>query len=180
MLEFGVSGLLYESNLVMYDRLTESLWSQSLGRSVAGNLAGTELEILPASFLTVGQLRESEPDALVLSEETGYERDYRQNPYAGYDESEQLIAPVTRQDDLYPTKEIMYVFRLDDVPVAVPYDSIPDGRTETELRGHSIAIEKEPGTEQAFIDGELVPGYLEMWFSVVAQHDEVEVWEPAP
>ena len=75
-LEFGVSGLLYESNLLMYDRQTESLWSQSRGEAVVGECTGDELEIVPMQLLTFEELSEKYPDALVLSNDTGYSRDY--------------------------------------------------------------------------------------------------------
>ena len=83
--QFGVSGLLRNSDLVMYDRNTESLWQQSSGRAIVGRMVGARLAYLPASVVSVGQLRSAYPDALVLSRETGWPRSYGQNPYRGYD-----------------------------------------------------------------------------------------------
>ncbi len=83
--KFGVSGLLRNSDLVMYDRNTESLWQQSSGRAIVGVMVGARLKYVPASVVTVGQLRAAYPDALVLSRETGWNRAYGQNPYQGYD-----------------------------------------------------------------------------------------------
>ena len=83
--KFGVSGLLRNSDLVMYDRNTESLWQQSSGRAIVGVMVGARLRYVPASVVTVGQLRAAYPDALVMSRETGWERPYGQNPYRGYD-----------------------------------------------------------------------------------------------
>jgi hypothetical protein len=181
VLEFGVSGLLHESNLVMYDRKTESLWSQSRGVALAGEYTGTELELVGADFMTVGEARRSFPGALILSEVTGHERDYRHNPYAGYEESEQLIAPVTRQDARFPPKEIMYVFRMPDGPaVAVPRDGLQGGVYSTRIDGRPVILEIDGVRTSAAVDGEEVPVYLEMWFSFVTQHgDNAEVWEPA-
>ncbi len=83
---FGVSGLLRNSDLVMYDRNTESLWQQSSGRAMVGRMVGARLPYLAASVVSLGQLRDAYPDALVLSRETGWERAYGQNPYRGYDD----------------------------------------------------------------------------------------------
>jgi hypothetical protein len=86
---FGVSGLLRNSDLVMYDRNTESLWQQSSGRAIVGAMVGARLKYVPASVVTVGQLRSAYPDALVMSRDTGWDRPYGQNPYRGYDNPEQ-------------------------------------------------------------------------------------------
>ncbi len=83
--QFGVSGLLRNSDLVMYDRNTESLWQQSSGRAIVGRMVGARLQYLPASVVSIGQLRSAHPDALILSRETGFTRSYGQNPYRGYD-----------------------------------------------------------------------------------------------
>ena len=87
--KFGVSGLLRNSDLVMYDRNTESLWQQSSGRAIVGRMVGARLRYVPASVVTIGQLRAAYPDALVMSRDTGWDRPYGQNPYRGYDDPEQ-------------------------------------------------------------------------------------------
>lgn len=83
--EFGTSGLLRNSDLVMYDRTTESLWQQLTGEAIVGDLAGEQLTFLPSSIVSFADFRETYPDGLVLSQDTGYRRDYGRNPYAGYD-----------------------------------------------------------------------------------------------
>ena len=85
---FGVSGLLRNSDLVMYDRNTESLWQQSSGRAIVGTMVGARLSYVPASVVTLGQLRAAYPDAIVMSRDTGWNRAYGQNPYQGYDNPE--------------------------------------------------------------------------------------------
>jgi len=84
-LEFGVSGLLYESNLLMFDRKTESLWSQIEGRSVVGKYSGTELKIVDSQLITFGELQKINRDTKVLSTETGENRDYKFYPYGDYE-----------------------------------------------------------------------------------------------
>jgi hypothetical protein len=86
ILDFGTSGLLFRSDLVMYDRQTQSLWPQFEGRAVAGSLTGTTLAALPVSTISWREWRDSHPEGWVLSRDTGFERDYGTNPYSGYDQ----------------------------------------------------------------------------------------------
>jgi hypothetical protein len=83
-LTFGVSGLLYKSNLLMYDRQTESLWLQIKREAVTGPLTGTRLKKLPSTITTWKKWRKRYPDTEVLSPDTGYRRDYENDPYANY------------------------------------------------------------------------------------------------
>ncbi len=75
-LEFGVSGLLRNSDLIMYDRQTESLWQQFTGESIAGEMAGEMLTWLLASIISFADFRETYPNGQVLSRDTGYNRSY--------------------------------------------------------------------------------------------------------
>ncbi len=86
VLSFGVSGLLYNSDLVMFDRQTRSIWPQLEGQAVAGVLTGTELTAYPIQTLPWQQWLDANPDGLVLNRDTGSSRDYGQNPYVAYDE----------------------------------------------------------------------------------------------
>lgn len=82
---FGVSGLLRNSDLIMYDRTTETLWQQFTGEGIIGDLAGEQLDFLPSALVSFAEFREAYPEGKVLSRETGFSRNYGQNPYAGYD-----------------------------------------------------------------------------------------------
>lgn len=83
--EFGTSGLLRNSDLVMYDRTTESLWQQLTGEAIVGDLTGEQLAFLPSSIVSFADFRTAFPDGLVLSKDTGYRRSYGSNPYVRYD-----------------------------------------------------------------------------------------------
>ncbi len=83
-LTFGVSGLLYKRNVLMFDHETDSLWSQLLSRAVTGPLAGRELKVLPATNTTWGEWEKRHPATRVISFLTGHARDYRRDPYADY------------------------------------------------------------------------------------------------
>lgn len=86
VLDFGVSGLLYNSSLVMYDRQTETLWSHFTGEPLYGALSDAELVSRPATIVGFGTWQAEHPDGLVLNRDTGNERDYGANPYPGYDD----------------------------------------------------------------------------------------------
>jgi hypothetical protein len=85
VLDFGTSGKLYNSDLVMYDRQTRSLWVQFLGQAVAGVQTGTLLRAYSAQTLSWADWRRAHRTAWVLSTDTGFGRDYGRNPYPGYD-----------------------------------------------------------------------------------------------
>jgi len=85
VLDFGVTGKLRMSDMIMYDRQTESWWQQFTGKGIVGEYTGTVLKQIPASIVAYADFREIYPTGLVLSNETGYSRPYGRNPYKGYD-----------------------------------------------------------------------------------------------
>ena len=122
LLDFGTSGKLYHSNLVMYDRQTDSLWPQALGRAIEGPLLGEQLEIVPSQIVAFGAWAEQAPRGRVLSLDTGHERDYGRNPYVGYDDPTSApFAFVGGLDGRLPPKERIVGLRDGDDALAVPY-----------------------------------------------------------
>ena len=87
ILDFGTTGNLRHSDLVMYDRQTESWWQQFNGDAIAGSLAGKQLAILPSRLESFGEFAERHPDGEVLAIPTNFLRSYGTNPYNGYDSS---------------------------------------------------------------------------------------------
>ena len=85
VLDFGTTGNLRHSDLVMYDRQSETWWQQATGRAIVGELTGTKLEFLPSQLISWEAFRTEHPDGRVLSRDTGHIRDYGANPYPGYD-----------------------------------------------------------------------------------------------
>jgi hypothetical protein len=88
-LTFGTSGNLRHSDLIMWDRQTESWWQQFTGEGIVGELTGQRLEMLPSSIISWQTYKEEHPEGRVLSRETGIDRPYGRNPYAGYDDVSQ-------------------------------------------------------------------------------------------
>ena len=153
VLTFGVSGLLYNSNLLMYDRRsdggTASLWSQLLARAVAGPAAArpAALAVLPATVTTWTRWREAHPDTTVLAPDARLAAQYRRDPYASYFGSDKLRFPV---DPLMPTdglalKTPVVVLQSEAGSVAIPFPTVrahagPDGAWNTTVLGRAVRL----------------------------------------
>ena len=113
--EFGTSGKLYNSNLVMYDRLTNSYWSQALGKAIVGELTGYELSTIPFDVIKWGDWKSLHPDSVVLTTNTGHVRAYGVDPYGNYYTETRIIFPVENTDNRMHPKEIILGFNDGDV-----------------------------------------------------------------
>ena len=125
VLDFGTSGLLYNSALVMYDRQTETLWSHFTGEGIIGELTGTDLDVFPLSTVSWTTFREAYPDGVVLSRDTGFSRDYGRNPYPGYDDVDGV--PFLFQgevDGRYTALTRIVGIEVDDAAVGIPLDTL--------------------------------------------------------
>src|SRR5215813_10129652 len=91
---FGVSGLLYNNDLLLYDRATQSLWSQIGAQAITGPLKGEKLTPVALIHTMWSDWKKRYPDMLVLSEDTGFHRDYSRDPYAGYGTSPRIMFPI--------------------------------------------------------------------------------------
>lgn len=109
--EFGTSGKLYNSNLVMYDRATGTYWSQALGAAIKGELAGQRLDTVPFDVIRWDDWREMHQDTVVLTTETGHVRAYDVDPYGGYYTDYSIIFPVDNagasSDAMHPKEVIL-------------------------------------------------------------------------
>ncbi len=121
---FGVSGLLYQSDLLMYDHQTESLWSQIGMHAVAGPLTGQRLTPIFLEHTTWAEWRAAHPSTLVLSTKTGSFRSYDRAPYAGYAENRELFFDTTHFDPRYHPKEWVVGIELKGVTKAYAFTEI--------------------------------------------------------
>ena len=194
-LDFGTTGKLRESDLVMYDRATESWWQQFGGEALVGTLAGRKLPQLPARMVSWEQFRSDQPTALVLDKETGFFREYGANPYAGYDsiDSPPIFATRNEDDDRLPPKERVVYVEVGDEAFAVPFTSLAERRAveietdEGELvvrwrRGVASALDevtiaqgRDIGGAAVFLDGKPVPFSEPFWFAVAAFRPDIEI-----
>lgn len=127
---FGVSGLLYDNNLLLYDRTTDSLWAQMRVQSVCGRLSGTTPVLLPVVQSTWQAWRQLYPATSVLSFDTGFRRSYTQYPYGDYDRvgNEQTLFPHSFVDPRRPMKELVLGLTHEGVSRAYPYGALGSRR----------------------------------------------------
>jgi hypothetical protein len=110
ILEFGTSGKLYNSNLVMYDRATKSLWSQAMAQGIVGKYSGVKLERIPFDVVYWKEWKQLYPESKVLSRDTGSTRPYGADPYGDYYTNGDVLFPVSNKDDRLGLKEIVVGF----------------------------------------------------------------------
>ena len=151
VLDFGVSGNLRHSDLVMWDRQTESWWQQLTGEGIVGAYAGYRLEMLPAQIVSWRDFKAAFPQADVLSRDTGYYRDYGRNPYSGYDRAGQspFLFDGRPDERLLPMERVAALF-LDGQPLAFPFLMLEQERVVNyAANGRNIAVLFQPGTASA-------------------------------
>jgi hypothetical protein len=149
ILDFGTSGELFNSSLVMYDRQTESLWTHFDGQAVVGHLTGEQLDTFSIQMVSWERWLDANPDGLVLSRVTGFTRDYGRNPYEGYDNPDDR--PFLYDGDYDPRlepKDRVIVVRDPDQPaVVLRLDAVfTAGTFAFEAHGRSLVAAVEPGT----------------------------------
>jgi len=151
VLDFGTSGMLYRSALVMYDRQTESLWSHFTGEGVAGALTGEELRLIPMSTVSWSDWLDANPNGLVLSRDTGHSRNYGENPYPGYDDvNDPPFLFEGEIDGRLAAKERVVGIRRGGDAVAIRTADLFEHRVlELELDGQPLVVWLEPGTASA-------------------------------
>ncbi len=151
VLDFGTSGNLRKSDLVMWDRQTESWWQQITGEAIVGELTGKRLMMLPASIVSWEQFQGSFPNGRVLSRDTGFARDYGRNPYVGYDRADQ--PPFLYQgplDGRLPPKERVVSVSLAGQDVAYPFGVLRERRVVADSPGgQPLVVFFQPGTASA-------------------------------
>ena len=149
VLDFGTTGRLRYSNLIMYDRQTETWWQQATGEAIAGELTGAQLEFYPATIISWEDYKTSYPEGKVLSRETGHLRDYGHNPYIGYDDVNNppfLYQGPATPDQLPPVARVLTI-DLNGEAVAYPYETLEKiGAVNDMIGGEAVVIFWQAGT----------------------------------
>lgn len=156
-LDFGTSGKLYKSDLVMYDRQSHSLWAQMEGRAIVGVRAGTRLRLIPANTIAFEDWKTVRPTGKVLSRETDHQRRYGVNPYESYDQ------PATRPflfhdepDRRRPPKERVVGVRIGDTARAYPWPVLAQRAVVHDtVGGESLVIFYRPGALSALDEAQM-------------------------
>ena len=180
---FGVSGLLFNSDVLLYDHQTGSLWSQIRSQAISGALKGTEIRPVVTAHTTWPDWLNRYPDTQVLSTDTGYGINYRKSAYSEYQRSRQLMFPVKNRSNKYSNKELVLGITIGDTFKAYPFkelrkqdrpsfvDSIGD--TGLTIEWH----EKEKFARAISSDGEEIPTVIVYWFAWYAFHPTTAIFQ---
>lgn len=159
-LDFGTSGRLFNSSLVMYDRTTESLWTHFNGQAVVGTLTGVQLERLPVQTTSWADFLEAHPDGIVLTRNTGFQRSYGRNPYEGYDNT--ADNPFLFRGELDPrlaAKERVVSITDGGASIAIVLDHLVEQRVlDVDVAGRRLSVWHLPGASSALDTGVIADG----------------------
>lgn len=172
VLDFGVSSLLHNSDLVMYDRQTESLWQQITGEAFAGKSRGSKLKSLPMSMVTWGDWRQQYPDAEVLTVDDVQSDRYQKDAYGDYAESEKLYMPVSATDARLHPKRVIYGMEIGDRAIAVDSEwLVKEGSFSDVYEGKNLVLTLKQGGEiEASLDGKQITIHRMYWFAWFSFH----------
>ena len=180
---FGVSGLLYQSDLLMYDHQTGSLWSQVGMHAVAGPLTGAMLTPLFLDHTTWAEWRAAHPATLVLSTRTGSFRNYDDDPYLEYGERRDLMFDTTHFDPSYHPKEWVVGVEIDGIAKAYPFSELTKAGTPVgdHVGGRTITVRFNQKSRSASVidaDGTPLPSVMAFWFAWYTFHPDTQVFTP--
>ena len=185
-LNFGVSGLLYNSDVLLYDRESESLWSQILGKAVTGKYKGSSLRQIPLMHTTWSNWKRQYPATQVLSTATGFSRQYTRNPYQGYRDSVLTYFPVTHKAPArYHPKESVLGLTVGDSHKAYPFVELNknnSSRFSDTFNGKTIVIHWNQAEQSGFVTdehGAVIPVIQAYWFAWYAFHPDTMVFTSA-
>lgn len=181
VLDFGVSGLLYNSDVLLFDRQTESLWSQIKKQAVTGAKQGLQLQPLVVQHTSWARWKKSHPNTQVLSFDTGYVRQYSSNPYDGYEEISATLFPVKfRAEGFHPKQRVVGI---DINGQSKAWPLIELAKADQPLRdyvgGKEVVVHYHRASQTAWIDdaqGKELPSVTLFWFAWAAFHDNTSVY----
>ena len=176
---FGVSGLLYQSDLLMFDRESDSLWSQISAEAVTGPAAGQRLSLVRARTKPWGDWKRSHPDTTVLSADTGHRRRYGRSPYGSYDSSKKLLFPVPANPRYHPKMRTVGLRLADGRARGYPLEEVEraGGRIEETFAGHPVEIRLDPASQTFDVQAPAAVEVIEaFWFAWAAFHPDGSVF----
>jgi len=179
--EFGTSGKLFNSNLIMYDRKTESYWTQIDGKAVVGELTGMELKEISIDTVVWRDYKGPHADAEVLSRDTGFTKPYGRDPYGGYYENSNLFFPVENEDNSVHPKTVIFGIEVDGVYKAYKEeDLLSQGIVEDVVNGVNVKVERDSVGIVTITNedtGEEIVKERDFWFAWYAFHPNTELYE---
>lgn len=179
---FGVSGLLYQSDVLMYDRETESLWSQLKMEAFSGPEAGEKLTLFPSEHMTWKAWKEKNPDSSVLSPETGHRRNYQGNAYASYFASDKTMFPVPMTRKELGNKDWVLGVVMDGEAQAYPVKELPDDKELRDtIAGKTVRLIWDADSRHPILqdeEGKPIPYVMAFWFAWQAFYPGTGLWTP--
>lgn len=155
-LDFGTTGKLRKSDLIMYDRQTESWWQQALGEAIVGEFTGIRLNFLASQVMSFGDFATEFPDGEVLAIPTGFSRSYGRNPYEGYDSTDRPFLYDGELDTRLPATERVVGVQVGDVARAYAFSDVAAlGVVNDELVEQAVVIFFKGGVSSA-LDAALI------------------------
>lgn len=182
-LTLGVSGLLYNSDVLLYDRETQTLWSQILSKAINGPLSGQKLTMISSSQTSWAKWLKQHPNTKVLSTDTGFNRDYTRSPYGNYDNNTETYFPVNAQSRQYHPKERVMGITINGKHKAYPFAELAKlgtTRFQDQFQGKQLTLEIDvPNRDGKILDAngkpiDLVNGF---WFAWYAFHPDTTVFK---
>ena len=179
---FGVSGLLYNSDVLLYDRQTGSLWSQIMSQAITGPMKHTKLDLLPSRHTNWADWRELHPETLVLSTDTGYQRNYSSSPYLSYERSNRLMFNVENRNRAYANKDLVLGLSIGDRHRAYPLEELEKQGAERfndELAEQQLTVVWSESANSAHVLDQSeteIPTVLAYWFAWYAFHPQTEIF----
>ncbi len=179
---FGVSGLLYNSDMLLYDRETESLWSQIMGSAISGKLKGNELKVLVLENTSWSAWLQQHPTTQVLSTRTGYFRNYDRHPYGDYDVNAGLYFPVANNSSRFHPKERVLGLRMGKKTKAYPVSELEKNAQTSfvdTFAGRKLTIKYDSQSQTVKVlnaQQKPLPATMLFWFAWYAFHPDTEVF----
>jgi len=174
--QLGVSGLLHNNDLIMYDRKTESLWQQITGQAIAGPMRGSTLQALPVTMSLWQEWKAAHPGAEVLALPSEQQQ-YRKKTYGDYDSSDRLLFPVAKKDARLHVKKIIHGVEIGELSIAVEDRWLmAEGSWEHDINGKILRLEvDDAGGVNGSLEGEPVPVHRMYWFAWYSFHPDTSL-----
>ena len=179
---FGVSGLLYNSDVLLYDYESNSLWSQIMSTAISGPMKGADVEAVAVAHTTWRDWKARYPDTQALTVNAILDFRYNSDPYARYQSTDRLMFPVARENGAYRNKERVLGLTIDGKHKAYPFRELrATGKSTVEdvVAGKRITIEWHESDDYARVldaDGTELPSVIVYWFAWYAFHPSTIVF----
>ena len=183
-LDFGVSGLLHNSDILFYDRQSDSLWSQIKREAITGRWQDIQLQQLPLEHTTWKKWREANPQSQVLDNKQGFSRNYKDDPYSGYEKTRRLFFKVAgpKRGAYHPKERVLGLVEGDQT-LAIPFVELRSQAKDEftiDFSGEPVTIVWDEDTNTATAkteDGQIRVHTIAFWFAWSAFHPKTEVFK---